>query len=689
MRKKHESWLLYSLGMAIVVAGLMILSAWLAESTSDRKIGIIVESRQWGLTVTSVAPNLPADRAGLSEGDVILSVDGRKIAKEANYQSAAQTFQSGLAASFEIKREGRKQVLEVVPGVPAPWMKFSFNLLVALSYLVLGALTLKRRPGFLRASLLSLFCAAVAIELATTAFPPIGLPLLSLVLLQSYYLLTGLQFGLQLHLASVFPEQQPWLMKRAWVIACYYIFGITFAVLACFTQLANLGGVNFIPWSAEELDRVLNFIVFPVWSFSLVVLLGRSALFYSDPEGRKEARILLCGIMPWALYVLATSALQGLKISLPSWIGGVETFLLLPYPAAILFVLWREVSAQHEAGLTFYEELRLAGSTPRLLEIIAAKTKLLFHPKSLYVCSQGEGPGEYKLLRIGETESVEVAFDRFTEIIRIVERNGEIVEVETLIGALPRAEKELLDQLRVELLVPLSNSEHEIIGVMMISEKKSGSLYTPEDREIMQMIMWQALAASSYYVEASRGLGPTATSLGNVGGNVVLFPSQTSPALRTMQRIFVSYAHKENGVAGWLNSLTTHVSGLKDENIDLWYDKLIEPGTKWPKEIRKGLERARVAVLLIGPKFVISDFILKTELPLIRDAARKQGLKIYPLVVSRCQHESVLEEDQAFNSVDAPLDELTPGEQNRIIFDLVEAVEQFLHESDPSKAQAL
>jgi hypothetical protein len=51
--------------------------------------------------------------------------------------------------------------------------------------------------------------------------------------------------------------------------------------------------------------------------------------------------------------------------------------------------------------------------------------------------------------------------------------------------------------------------------------------------------------------------------------------------------------------------------------IDAWDDRRIEAGDDWEREIHSAIDRARVALLVVTPRFLASPFIMERELPLI------------------------------------------------------------------------
>jgi len=132
----------------------------------------------------------------------------------------------------------------------------------------------------------------------------------------------------------------------------------------------------------------------------------------------------------------------------------------------------------------------------------------------------------------------------------------------------------------------------------------------------------------------------------------------------------------------WVERLRLYLAPLRrNESIDVWDDSMIRTGSEWRREIRAALDRAAAAILVVGPGFLASDFIVLEELPSLLEAATTRGAKIYPLVVGYCAYKrSVLEKYQAFNNPDMPLEALTAAEQNKILNGLCMAVDEDLRQ---------
>lgn len=140
-------------------------------------------------------------------------------------------------------------------------------------------------------------------------------------------------------------------------------------------------------------------------------------------------------------------------------------------------------------------------------------------------------------------------------------------------------------------------------------------------------------------------------------------------------KVFISYSHKD---ARWLERLRVHLKPLERLGaIKSWDDTIIKPGAKWREEILRGLESARVAILLISPDFLASDFINNNELPPLLASAKSHGVVILPVIVSPCRFAETksLSQFQAVNSPSQPLSMLTRAKQEAIFVEVSKAVE--------------
>jgi diguanylate cyclase (GGDEF)-like protein len=305
---------------------------------AGRKLGFIPSER---LLVTSVTPGQPAERAGLRPGDRILAVNGQPVAGLIEYEAAAGGYQRGRPVVLRIERAGEVLDLRAVPGAPPRWFPLSLNCLTALGFLAVALLALTQGTRDPRVRLLFGFAAAVALEIALPV-NLVGRPLLSVLTMLGYYLLTGLQIGVELHLASLIPERADWLRARPWIVPLYYGAGFGLGIAGCATYwFEEVLGNPIFPWSLKGLDRLLEQWVLPAWAFAMAALLASQALRHPEPRGRHQAGLVLTATLPWLLFVVATMVLERSGFVLPGWTGALETLILLCYPVALFAAIFR------------------------------------------------------------------------------------------------------------------------------------------------------------------------------------------------------------------------------------------------------------------------------------------------------------------------------------------------------------
>ena len=104
-------------------------------------------------------------------------------------------------------------------------------------------------------------------------------------------------------------------------------------------------------------------------------------------------------------------------------------------------------------------------------------------------------------------------------------------------------------------------------------------------------------------------------------------------------QVFISYAHADQR---WRERVETHLNVLAREGqIDIWNDQKLEAGDNWLTRLNERMSHAGIAVLLISPKFLGSEFILNEEVPALFKRHQADGMRLYPLLIKSCAWDEV------------------------------------------------
>ncbi len=103
--------------------------------------------------------------------------------------------------------------------------------------------------------------------------------------------------------------------------------------------------------------------------------------------------------------------------------------------------------------------------------------------------------------------------------------------------------------------------------------------------------------------------------------------------------IFISYSHNDEP---WKDRLMTQLRVLQLEGrFDIWEDRQIATGDDWYPEIEKGITNASLAIFLISANFLGSNFIRSEEIPRLLNRRAKEGLRVFPIIVTPCPWQRV------------------------------------------------
>jgi internalin A len=129
-------------------------------------------------------------------------------------------------------------------------------------------------------------------------------------------------------------------------------------------------------------------------------------------------------------------------------------------------------------------------------------------------------------------------------------------------------------------------------------------------------------------------------------------------------QVFIGYSHRDSRL---MEEFVTHLKPyMRSGSVTCWCDNDIVPGSKWFDDIQVALEKTNVAVFLVSPDFLASDFIHDHELGPLLKRAEAGGVKILwvPLRPSAFK-ETPLNNYQAAFSPDRPLAQLSKTDRDK------------------------
>lgn len=142
--------------------------------------------------------------------------------------------------------------------------------------------------------------------------------------------------------------------------------------------------------------------------------------------------------------------------------------------------------------------------------------------------------------------------------------------------------------------------------------------------------------------------------------------------------VFISYSHQDTR---WKDRLVRHLQVLEPEGVlEVWDDRRIAAGADWLPEIEGAMDRAVAAVLLVSADFLVSGFILGTEVPRLLERRWAAGLLVIPLIVHPCDWQGVgwLASINCRPVDGRPLSRLTKPKADEALAALVKEIRQLL-----------
>lgn len=144
------------------------------------------------------------------------------------------------------------------------------------------------------------------------------------------------------------------------------------------------------------------------------------------------------------------------------------------------------------------------------------------------------------------------------------------------------------------------------------------------------------------------------------------------PAGTLRDLVFISYSHHD---ADWLERLLIFLKLYTRQNLNVWADPYIKVGDKWRRDISAALSRTCVAVLLVSPDFLASDFIYDEELPPLLHGADDGSIILFPIPISTSDYKATpLTRYQFAHPPSRPLDSMPRPRRHAALVQITEKI---------------
>jgi WD40 repeat protein len=154
------------------------------------------------------------------------------------------------------------------------------------------------------------------------------------------------------------------------------------------------------------------------------------------------------------------------------------------------------------------------------------------------------------------------------------------------------------------------------------------------------------------------------------------------PDVEQRDLVFISYSHRDSV---WLDRLQIFLKPYIRQNLKVWADPYIETGGKWRRNITEALSRTSVAVLLVSPEFIASDFIFREELPPLLAAADVNAIILVAIPISTADYKAGgLSDFQFAHPPNQPLDGMRTSQRNAAFVQIVKEIAKAAQRGAPN-----
>ncbi|MBI4749522.1 MAG: protein kinase [Acidobacteria bacterium] len=153
---------------------------------------------------------------------------------------------------------------------------------------------------------------------------------------------------------------------------------------------------------------------------------------------------------------------------------------------------FREEYNQEQIMLRLIQEMKTLNSFSEISKLVNKEVDAALHPKSMYVFEKEQHLQAQTLVYSTHRLPQQLSIPDNFQLLRTVELDLQVLEAPFILKKpLPRHELEWLEELGVNLIIPMCGTDHGLIGLLLLGEKKSEEPYTPTDQKLLLVIAEQ------------------------------------------------------------------------------------------------------------------------------------------------------------------------------------------------------
>jgi hypothetical protein len=206
-------------------------------------------------------------------------------------------------------------------------------------------------------------------------------------------------------------------------------------------------------------------------------IIGLAVSIFSNPN-RTLAEILFRNSIYFYLLLIATILLSSrFRRQLGNWVD--RRF-------------FHEAYNQEKILLRVTEEVKSLDSIPEISERVSREVERALHPEHLYLFYRQEEQRDLSLGYSSGGHHRELRIPESFRLLQFMEYQGsaQVFPFPPKTN-LPKEEKRWLARLGVNLIVPMSETDGHLSGLLLLGEKKSEEPYTPNDRKLLETLAEQ------------------------------------------------------------------------------------------------------------------------------------------------------------------------------------------------------